>query len=233
MKKLNNKGFGIVEGLLIFVIVGLIGGTIFYVYKANKNIGNGGDGTTIQKNKAGTPAKPENELKTYKFDTTGLSFDYPKDYKLDDFGADNDPDTLPGLVFISEISDSEISKASNRDKYDKHLKLSISELENDPDPIFAKKQKLFPGEQKIIDTVTINSKKYSLVSGIYNGSTVSITLMDCDSSNRCTDRVALNDKYFTQATVGSVANTQSYSIPIDTSSSEYQAFIDILKSISF
>ena len=37
MKKLNSKGFGVVEGLLIFVIVGIIGGASYMVYKANKS----------------------------------------------------------------------------------------------------------------------------------------------------------------------------------------------------
>lgn len=35
MKKLNSKGFGIIEGLLILVIIGLIGGVGYYVYKKN------------------------------------------------------------------------------------------------------------------------------------------------------------------------------------------------------
>ena len=37
MKKLNQKGFGIVEGLLIFVAVALIAGTGYYVYKQSQN----------------------------------------------------------------------------------------------------------------------------------------------------------------------------------------------------
>lgn len=38
MKKLNNKGFSAIEALLILIIVLMIGGVIFYVYKAqNKN----------------------------------------------------------------------------------------------------------------------------------------------------------------------------------------------------
>ncbi|HEX5456516.1 MAG TPA: hypothetical protein VFW77_04080 [Candidatus Saccharimonadales bacterium] len=233
MKKLNERGFGAVEALLIIVALGIVIGTIFYVRKANNNVGNGNNGTTINQGKNKHETNPQSQLETYTFDKTGLSFKYPKAYKLDDFGADNDPNTLPGLVFVSKISDSEISNASNRDSFDKYLKLSINESENDPDPVFAKKEKLFPGEQKIIDTVTINGKQYSLVSGTYNGSVVSVTLMDCDSSDQCTDRVAINDKYFTQAAIGSVANTQSYAIPINTSSSEYQTFIDMLKSISF
>lgn len=36
MKKLNEKGFGVVEGLLVVVIVALLGGAGFYVYNSNK-----------------------------------------------------------------------------------------------------------------------------------------------------------------------------------------------------
>lgn len=49
MKKLNTKGFGLIEGLLILVIVGIVGGTGFYVYNANKKASSGSDGTTIAK----------------------------------------------------------------------------------------------------------------------------------------------------------------------------------------
>ncbi|MBW3569272.1 hypothetical protein KY385_04040 [Candidatus Parcubacteria bacterium] len=38
MKKLDNKGFGIVEGLLILVIVGLIGGVGFYVWNSKQKV---------------------------------------------------------------------------------------------------------------------------------------------------------------------------------------------------
>lgn len=49
LKKLNQKGFSAIEGLLILVIIGIVGGTIFYVVKANKNVSTGSDGTTIAK----------------------------------------------------------------------------------------------------------------------------------------------------------------------------------------
>lgn len=35
MKKLNNKGFSVVEGLLILIIVGIIGGVGYFVYNQN------------------------------------------------------------------------------------------------------------------------------------------------------------------------------------------------------
>lgn len=49
MKKLNNKGFGLVEGLLLVLILGIVAGTVFYVYSSNKKVGNGSDGTNIVK----------------------------------------------------------------------------------------------------------------------------------------------------------------------------------------
>lgn len=49
MRKLNSKGFGVIEGLLILVIVGIVGGTGFYVYNANKNTSDGSDRATIVK----------------------------------------------------------------------------------------------------------------------------------------------------------------------------------------
>ncbi len=66
MRKLNNKGFGVVEGLLALVIVGIVSGTILYVYNANKKVNNGSDGTTItqtEKQASESPAqKPAQDL---------------------------------------------------------------------------------------------------------------------------------------------------------------------------
>ncbi len=36
MKKLNNRGFGVIEGLLFLAIIGIVVGMGFYVYNANK-----------------------------------------------------------------------------------------------------------------------------------------------------------------------------------------------------
>ena len=36
MKKLNNRGFAVLEGLLILVIVGIVGGVGWYVLKTKE-----------------------------------------------------------------------------------------------------------------------------------------------------------------------------------------------------
>lgn len=62
MKKLNQKGFGVVEGLLIFVALAIVAGTGFYVYNKVKNDQTGKpSGDTTQKinkeNKAETKSQ--------------------------------------------------------------------------------------------------------------------------------------------------------------------------------
>lgn len=37
MNKINQKGFGIVEGLLVFIAVAIIAGVGFYVYRTSKD----------------------------------------------------------------------------------------------------------------------------------------------------------------------------------------------------
>lgn len=52
MKKLNVKGFGAVEGLLIFVVLGIIGGTGWYVYSSQKQTVTEPDNTIQSQTKA-------------------------------------------------------------------------------------------------------------------------------------------------------------------------------------
>lgn len=88
MKKLNTKGFGLIEGLLILVIVGIVGGTGFYVYNANKKASGSSDGSTIVKKDSGTVAKEQAEdpyegWLTYESKlNSGLTFRYPADWKF-------------------------------------------------------------------------------------------------------------------------------------------------------
>ena len=86
MLKLNTKGFGIVEGLLILVIVGLIGGAGYYVYKAQQNTNETLDNTgnseiAAQKKQKKTEEKqiPEGFVE-YKNEELGFSFVYPEEW---------------------------------------------------------------------------------------------------------------------------------------------------------
>lgn len=69
--KLNQKGFGVVEGLLIFVIVGIVGGTGYYVYKNNQNdkpVDNYQPAQQVKKenNKEKTETKPKEDPNVFK-----------------------------------------------------------------------------------------------------------------------------------------------------------------------
>lgn len=77
MKRLNAKGFGAIEVLLILVILGIVGGTGFYVYSANKKIGNGNDGTTFTQKKDAAKKEPE-KLDKFTHSQLGYSFNVPK-----------------------------------------------------------------------------------------------------------------------------------------------------------
>jgi len=90
MKKLNSNGFGVVEGLLILVIVGIIGSTGFYVYKVNSNteesLSNIGR-SEIQKQGKGDGLEEKNVdpyegWKTYESDKLPFSFRYPADWAI-------------------------------------------------------------------------------------------------------------------------------------------------------
>lgn len=104
MKKLGQGGFGLIEALIIIIILGIIGGTGFYVYKANKNtdesLSNSGNSTDIKKSPAATQKDPYKDWKTYSSGTEKLSFKYPSDWSfLDtssmDQGADSASITAP------------------------------------------------------------------------------------------------------------------------------------------
>lgn len=56
--KINQKGFGVVEILLVFVIIGLIGGTGYYVYNSQKKTNTALDNTA---NSQSEPQKSEDE----------------------------------------------------------------------------------------------------------------------------------------------------------------------------
>ena len=58
---INQKGFTVIEGLLVFVIVAIIGGTGYYVYHSNKqadkNLKNASSSAEFAKKKKETKKK--------------------------------------------------------------------------------------------------------------------------------------------------------------------------------
>ena len=94
MIKLNSKGFGAIEALLIVVIVGVIGGSGYYVYTSQKKTNTALDNAAksqdepIKNTKAPTKtaqtADPYEGWKTYGNAKYGISYKYPKIWTTSD-----------------------------------------------------------------------------------------------------------------------------------------------------
>lgn len=76
MHKLNHSGFGVIEGILIIVIAGIIGGVGFYAYTQNKD-----------QQPSDTGHVDIASMKTYTSELQGVSFDYPNDWSLSESEA--------------------------------------------------------------------------------------------------------------------------------------------------
>lgn len=121
MKKLNHRGFSLPHLLLFIVILGLIGGTGWYVYnsnkKANKSLDNASADTNLNlKKKAGdekTEADPYEGWKTYTTKYEKMSFKYPSDLTLTDTSTatTNQDNVTPGMdkIKLTSASGFEIS----------------------------------------------------------------------------------------------------------------------------
>lgn len=81
MKKLakNAAGFGVVEGLLILVVIGIIGFAGYYVFQARKEVDKSLDNAASSQDAQNELSKAkEIEKQRFKNDELGLSFSYPK-----------------------------------------------------------------------------------------------------------------------------------------------------------
>ncbi len=80
MKKLNTKGFGVVELILIIVIFGLIGGVGYYVYNSQKET------NTLSGNSDSDNAKKSDEnsnIKLYADEYAGYTIEYPVSWQVE------------------------------------------------------------------------------------------------------------------------------------------------------
>ena len=82
MKKLNIKGFTHLEVLLVIVVIALIGGAAFYVWKENDKKKDTPTSQATKDSSAKTSQTTEQGLKEYKNTEHGFSFQYPQDWKV-------------------------------------------------------------------------------------------------------------------------------------------------------
>ncbi|MEX2014957.1 MAG: PsbP-related protein [Candidatus Saccharimonadales bacterium] len=85
MKKLNQKGLGVVEGLLILVIIGIIGFVIYYVRTAQNKMENTDSSSSSVESQPEVyerTSKVPDDWKSYKDDKYPISFSYPADWDV-------------------------------------------------------------------------------------------------------------------------------------------------------
>lgn len=98
MRKLNNQGFTLVEGLLILVILILIGFVGFYVYNANKDEEKS-DNVTSQPAAKEEPAEKKDERLVGDYSQLPFTFKYEKSWK-----AQVDPEYNTNDFFTVKIT---------------------------------------------------------------------------------------------------------------------------------
>ncbi len=116
MNKLNNHGFGVVEGLLVLVIIGLIGGAGFYVYKSTQNTNaslNNADNSSVTPRPTMAQKNPYDNWKIHKSPTEKLSFKYPSDWSYSDVSKAN-PTAGDSIILTSPSNNIEVNWVSFR-----------------------------------------------------------------------------------------------------------------------
>jgi type II secretory pathway pseudopilin PulG len=105
--KTNQKGFSVVEILIIMVVVGLLGAVGWLVYDRQNNKA---DNKTTSEQKQETHKEETTpdlyaDWQTYNLKYEKLSFKYPKSYTVDDKSSDANPDVTPGADWLKLTKD--------------------------------------------------------------------------------------------------------------------------------
>ncbi len=111
MKRLNSKGFALIEGVLIFVVVALIAGVGYYVYNASQNNPENAksDGQrAVEEGSSESDAEAEDEIKATE-NTTYKSFSVSTTKTLKDKGSCKTGEVLFAPIYNSDSFDYDCS----------------------------------------------------------------------------------------------------------------------------
>lgn len=89
--KINQKGFSVVEVLIVFIVLGLIGGAGWYVWKKNNDTKPANTQNSEQNKQTSNGPTPDEytNWKTYTSTKGGFSFKYPNDWVITGFKGAN------------------------------------------------------------------------------------------------------------------------------------------------
>jgi prepilin-type N-terminal cleavage/methylation domain-containing protein len=123
--KANQKGFSVVEILIVIVVVGLLGAVGWLVYDRQKSKTDNKDTiaqTNQQEQKQEAPkeeAKPQEKTVKYStYDKGGIRFEYPEDWKIDgttSFASIQSPDFTREGLQVMKINSGAFIEASQTD----------------------------------------------------------------------------------------------------------------------
>lgn len=227
----KQKGFSALYLILLLVVIGILGGTGWYVYTAKRNTEKSLEQSNVsnvpQTKKSSPATKPPtakaDEKKEFTNRGTGVSFKYPKDWTVDDLG---DPSNVGYPLNLN------IHKNSGN-----NLLLSLTVRNKD-----AKDSKIEPGGppaytltamSTVLEAITVKGQNYSLVGSMNeelpNKPVYEVELKKCTSSTSCAAYLSHGDGSITVLTMAK----QGHGAPMDLQSDEYSQIKEIIKSLQY
>lgn len=164
----NQKGFGIVETLLILILVGLLGGVGWYVYDSNKkaddSLTNASNSTDAYPGAKKNPAASDVYKGWKTYDKNGTYFRYPADWSVN-----YDSENPTGVVTVKSPVDKEIKLVEFGTEKTSNPRLELSVV---PKPSFETSSHACADTCTVYDVQQINNPSLTnekLVISDFNG----------------------------------------------------------------
>jgi prepilin-type N-terminal cleavage/methylation domain-containing protein len=109
--KANQKGFSVVEILIVIVVVGLLGTVGWLVYDRQKNKTDSSTNQTTQQNSVAKEPETQKEVdpyegwETYKSTSEGFTIKYPKDWKLTPVNISGSSSYISEQIVLNSTND--------------------------------------------------------------------------------------------------------------------------------
>jgi len=233
MKK-NQKGFSVVEGLLVLVIVGIIGFVGWYVWQSKQKANNFNSSSPSQQQTTRETSSVENNkndgLSTYTSTFGGFSFKYPSDWHMEGYskywgepGFDDEPvgvNKFTGNEFWIYLYSKPKTETTNNFRVDIRI---------DPEDPTKSPMNTY-GKGKIATTLSNGFEIWHVDSESCLFTSLVSSKLDQTGIKLPNGKIL---KYIGDFCPGERTTNTTYSITEQKDSKEYQAALEILNSIKF